>query len=100
MEIALQLRCYSFYTSSQTIYIQGTVLLKKKLTPPPTKEHYFENITTGSKLNLKYECSDPEKVKLLLTERVVRITSQDIFIPTDQSKGFSYIVQGLEKCEI
>lgn len=100
MEIVLQLRNYSYYTSSETVYIQGTVLIKKELLPPVCKQHYFEGVKKGSKLNLKFACSDPEKVKILLTERVVKIISNDVFIPDDLNKSHSFIVNELQQCEI
>ena len=99
MEVVLQLRKYSFYTSSETTYIQETVLIKKEIPAPKKKEHYFHDIKKESKLNLKFECSDPEKLRILLTERVVKIRSQDI-VPLDQSKSITFIIEDILPCEI
>lgn len=100
MEVVLQLRNFSFYTSSETVYIQGTVLSKKDRNPPKAKEHFFENIKPGSKINCKYPCSDPEKLNYLFTERLLRIHSQDVVIPDDPNRCVSFAIDKLEKCEI
>ena len=100
MEIALTLRNFSFYTSSETIYIQGTVQVKKPIEGHQNRLAAFEGIKSGSKINLKYSCSDPETINLLVSERLLRIRSKEISLPEDPSRCITFIADSIEKCEI
>ena len=100
MEVALTLRNFSFYTSSETIYIQGTVQVKKPIEGHQNRLAAFDGIKSGSKINLKYSCSDQETINLLVSERLLRIRSKEISLPDDPSRCITFIAESIEKCEI
>lgn len=76
MEIALFVRSFSFYHSSQTIYIQGKVSELRNL-PESKKDPNFHLITRGRQLNFKYEGEKYREILgVLLSETVIIETTQ------------------------
>ena len=100
MEVALVLKSYSFYNSSEIVYIKGQVLIKKDLEAPANCEHFFEKIKPGSKINCQFAFSNPEEIRLLHTERIVKLKTQAVSIPEDPKYSVSFIAQEIIKCEI
>ena len=100
MEVVLSLGNFSYYTSSETFYIKGTVLIKKNIEGDTNQSPAFGEIKKGSKVNLRFRHSDHQKVSLLLTEKIIRVRSLEIVKPTDPSRGITFVAESIAKCEI
>ena len=101
MEIVLSLRNFSFYTSSETAYLQGTVLIKKHLENSENLVAAFAEIQKGSKLNFRFRCKDqPDVSEILFSEKIVKIKTSEIITPNDPSRCISFVAESVERCEI
>lgn len=100
MEVALALRNFSYYTSSETLYIQGTVQIKNSIEGQTKNCSTYAEIKKGSKINLKYLTADSEKINLLVSERLVKIRSTELSLPTEPTRCVTFIADSIEKCEI
>ena len=101
MNIVLALRNFSFYTGSETCYIQGKVFEIKK-DPQNSKPNAsrFADIRVGSTINLKYPCNDPAGLAILITDKIIRVRSAEFILPTDPNRGITFVAETIAKCEI
>ena len=99
MEVALSLRNFSFYTSSETVYLRGTVFQKIDLEPVKEVERHFQNVKTNTAISLRLKTFDPEVVNLLLTHRILKIRSTEI-LPLDTQGRITFVADSVQKCGI
>lgn len=101
MEVALSLRNFSYYTTSEQIYFQGTVF---KIIQTQEKEEndclHFRDIKIGSKLHFRYSSSDQSKLALLLKERIIKVETKEVLKPIDTSRCVTFIASDIKPCEI
>lgn len=101
MEIVLSLKKFSFYSSNGIAYICGTVFRKTEITSPTPTDKILQELTQNSVINLKYDCEfDPEKVKILVTERIVKIRCFEVLKPTDPNRSHTFVASSLQACEL
>ena len=99
MEVALSLRNFSYYASSETIYLRGTVFQKVDLQPAKEIERHFQNVKNNSAISLRLKTFDSDVIKLLLSDRIFKIRSTEV-LPLDSSGRVTFIADSLEKCGI
>ena len=105
MEVILTVRNFSYYASSESAFIHGTVLVKKPINTDSKHTIAFENVEKGSKIAFKLPCSEDKlnKIGLLITESILKIKSKEIVSsePTRFNQfGITYIADEIVKCEI
>ena len=100
MEVALSLRNFSYYTSTESVFIQGTVYKKTQLELNQKIDRHFEDVQINSKISFKASKSDPELIRLLLTERIVKIRSTEILKPIDSTRSVTYLAESIKQCAI
>ena len=105
MEVILTVRNFSYYTSSESAFIHGTVLVKKPIETDSKHSTAFETVEKGSKIGFKFPCSEDKltKIALLATESILKIKSKEI-VPAEPTRfnqfGITYIADEIVKCEI
>ena len=105
METVISLRNFSYYTSSETVFIHGTVLIKKPIEINSKYSKSFEDVEKGSKVSFKLFCDEKkeEKISLISTESILRVRSTEIHTPEStrfNQFGITYIAEEISKCEI
>ena len=100
MEIALSLKNFSYYTSSESVYIQGTVYKKVDLELDQKIDRHFEDVKKNSKISIKSADCTPELINLLLSERIVKIRSTEIIKPIDSTRCVTYLADSITSCVI
>ena len=100
MEIVLSLKKFSFYSSNETAYLVGTVFRKTELELPIPADKLFDGVTKNSQINLKYSCSDIEKLRLLFTERLLKIRSIEVNQATDPTRAHTFVANSISPCEL
>ena len=101
MKLGIQLYNFSYYHSSDTAYIIGTVVKVKqttddKITNILLEPSYLEN----KKLNFKYTGKDIPQVLNLLRDRIVKVTVTEVEDSKDPKHGPKYIITKVEQCDI
>ena len=85
MEITLLNTQFSYYFSSQAVYLTGEVL--DHTTPELSCHHPYKNafdsIKNGLKINLKYTGDDTRQVLDILTHRIVKVQVVSLEVPQD-----------------
>ena len=100
MEIALSIKSFSYYSTSETVYISGTVFKKIDLERPENLECYFREVRKNSKINLRVQFSKPEEILVLLAEKIVKVKSTEIIKPTEPTRCITFIAESVKPCEI
>ena len=100
MEIALCIRNFSYYSTSETVYVTGTVFKKQDLEIESPVDPQFKEVKKNSKINLKLAGADPETIRILSSERIVKIRSEEVVKPTDPSRCITFIAKSVTSCEI
>ena len=100
MEIALSLKSFSYYTTSESVYIQGTVYKKTNLELNQKIDRHIEDVKKNSKISLKSTDCSPELINLLLSERIVKVRSTEIIKPIDSTRCVTYLADSITACEI
>ena len=100
MEIALSLKSFSYYNSTESVFIQGTVYKKIDLELNKKVDRHFEDVKKNSKISLKSADCTPELLNLLLSERIVKIRSTEILKPIDSTRCVTYLADSITACEI
>ena len=100
MEVALSLRNFSYYASSETIYIHGTVFKKVELEQTKKIDRLFVDVTTNSKIGFQVSEFDQELINLLLTERILKVRSTEILRPIDSRYTATFVAESVQKCGI
>lgn len=98
MEVVLSLKKFTFYSSTRVAYICGTVFQKTDLETPKTRDRLLEELAKNSLINLKFDCADPEKLKFLITDRIVKIKIFDVIKSTDPNRSHTFVADSLELC--
>ena len=100
MEIALCIRNFSYYSTSETVYISGTVFKKLDFESQSPVDNQFNEVKKNSKINLKLASADPETIRILTSERIVKIRSEEILKPTEPSRCITFIAKSVKSCEL
>ena len=100
MEIALSLRSFSYYTSSESVYIQGTVFKKIDIESDQKRDRHFEDVKPNTKISFKTPDCTPELLKLLLSERILKIRSKEVLKPIDSTRAVTFVADSISPCAI
>ena len=100
MEIALSLKSFSYYNSTESVFIQGTVYKKIDLELNKKVDRHFEDVKKNSKISLKSADCTPDLLNLLLSERIVKVRSTEILKPIDSTRCVTYLADSITACEI
>ena len=101
MKLAIQLYNFSYYHSSDTIYIVGTVYEisdhKTRLqTSVLLQPEHLEN----KRLNFQYAGKDIKDVLPLLKARIVNAEVESVEESKDPKHGPKYIISRIERCAL